>query len=252
MDRRWRRPRRDIHGNVAALDAALADIKRHKRRPHRHPGRPRRSTARARPRRVDARHGARRRRGDRHRGQHRHRGRGRRLRGRLPVARRGPERATGGGRVGARPARRRAARLPAPPARRAAALVGRRRSCSPVTPRPAARRRACPADLDAVADRPARHPDRRPRHRAAATPTSPTCASWAASSSSTRAPAAMPSMAAGCVLGAPRAAGRRRAPARSCAGRRTTPRRLPSEVSARGLPGDVYRAATIRTGRFVR
>ena len=24
------------------------------------------------------------------------------------------------------------------------------------------------------------------------------------------------------------------------------------EVSARGLPGDVYRAATIRTGRFVR
>ena len=30
------------------------------------------------------------------------------------------------------------------------------------------------------------------------------------------------------------------------------PRRAAEEVSARGLPGDVYRAATIRTGRFVR
>ena len=30
------------------------------------------------------------------------------------------------------------------------------------------------------------------------------------------------------------------------------PRRRPNAISARGLPGDVYRAATVRTGKLVR
>ena len=38
----------------------------------------------------------------------------------------------------------------------------------------------------------------------------------------------------------------------SCSGPPTTRRPVADEVSARGLPGDVYRAATIRTGRLVR
>ena len=103
-----------------------------------------------------------------------------------------------------------------------------------------------------VADRPAGHPHRRPRHRVRPHP----CRGLArAGSQAHRQPGLLRlclRWLAGCVLGAPRAAGRRRPP--TCELHRPTydAQAASIEVSARGLPGDVYRAATIRTGRFVR
>ena len=80
----------------------------------------------------------------RHRRQHRHRRRRWRLRGRLPVARRGPGGPPRGGRVGARPAHRGPARLPAPACPPSGGWPWARSSCCwPATPRRAARRTAC-------------------------------------------------------------------------------------------------------------
>ena len=45
---------------------------------------------------------------------------------------------------------------------------------------------------------------------------------------------------------------RRRRDRRDPPDRRSTRSRSPNAISARGLPGDVYRAATVRTGKLVR
>ena len=97
-------------------------------------------------------------------GQHRHRRRRLRLLGRLPVARRGLQRAARGRRVDARPALRRRSGLPATAAGRAP-HPGRRPARAGL-PRLARQPDGGPADRPRpVGHRPARHPHRRPRHR---------------------------------------------------------------------------------------
>ena len=198
--------------------------------------------------------GARRGRRARHPGQHRHRRRRRRLRGRLPVARRG-----------ARSAHRAAAewahdqlsddeldylrRLPvrAPP-------LGRRRcSCWSATPRRAARPSGLPADLDpSVTVERVTRTDARVigcghthvadvRELGRKLIVNPGSCGYAFDGD------------AGRRLGAADRSTTTSRRGASCIPRRpTTPRPAADEVSARGLPGDVYRAATIRTGRLVR
>ena len=241
----------DIHGNVAALEAALAEIEARRARPHRHPRRP--GPERPPPGRD---------RGQRswssrppapgHRRQHRYRRGRRRLRRRLPLARRGAGQPSRRRRVGTRAAQRRAARVPAPPARRAPAGLRRR-----------ARARHCHASPGQPDQRPARR-SRRRRHRAtrrrAPTPASslrpharrrrPRAGPQAAGQP--RAPAATPSTARPTPAGACSRSRRARTPRPSSSAPATTPVRPPRRSPQRGLPGDVYRAATIRTGRFVR
>ena len=203
------------------------------------------STARGRPRRcarlMRAGRGGRARR----RGQHRHRGRRRRLRGGVPVAGRGARRPSSrppSGRATSSPTTSWTGCAACPPSGACGSDDDARAAAA--TPRRAARPPGLPADLDpsTTVERVTR--TRRAGASAAATPTSRTSASWAASSSSTPAPAATPSTASPAAGWALLTLRRRRSRRRSCSGRPTTRRRVAEEVSARGLPGDVYRAAT--------
>ena len=185
-------------------------------------------------------------------GQHRRGGRRLRLRGRVPVDdRRVPETYLAAAEWAHDAARRRAPRV-APPAAGRAPRAGRGRHHGPGLPclarladrrlRPGARSQRHPR---------AGHADRRPGHLPAATRTCQRSATLAGRSSSTPAPRATSSTATR----------RPRGPWSTCRRRRGSAEihrtdfdalAVVNAISARGLPGDVYRAATVRTGKLVR
>ena len=137
----------DIHGNLAALDAVLVDIAT--RRPDRLWVAGDLLLGGPRPAEVVARLQELERNGRLHRGrQHRHRGDRRRLRGGLPVARRGAGGPSRRRRVGTRPARRTTSSTGSAGCPSSGVCGMATRSRCWCTPRPAARPRACPADLD--------------------------------------------------------------------------------------------------------